>query len=178
MHQRHADRLQRGAAGNAVDVTNGIVPDFADVTLNSAGVYEFWAVYSGDSNNTGSTSECGTETVVIDKNTSSTSTQVKKASDDSNVLDDANLPSLMTVYDTATLATVTSDAGGTVTYYYEKVSNDSSSIPDPAACTNGTPIAPTGAGNAVDVTNGIVPDSADVTLNSAASTSSGQGLLR
>ena len=34
-----------GAAGNAVDATNGIVPDSADVTLNSAGVYEFWAVY-------------------------------------------------------------------------------------------------------------------------------------
>jgi hypothetical protein len=56
--------------GSAVTVTNGVVPASATVALNAAGTYEFWAVYSGDAatENNPSTSPCGSETVVVGKN--------------------------------------------------------------------------------------------------------------
>jgi hypothetical protein len=48
-------------------VTNGIVPDSAEITLNTAGTYSFQAVYSGDANNSGATSDCTTEQLVVTK---------------------------------------------------------------------------------------------------------------
>ena len=38
-------------------------------TFAEAGTYDFWAVYSGDANNKGATSACDSETVIVDKNT-------------------------------------------------------------------------------------------------------------
>ncbi|HEY8701573.1 MAG TPA: hypothetical protein VIM08_11550 [Arthrobacter sp.] len=48
-------------------VTNGTVPDSDGVTLTSAGTYSFQAVYSGDANNSGATSDCTTEQLVVTK---------------------------------------------------------------------------------------------------------------
>jgi hypothetical protein len=85
--------------GSAVTVTNGIVPDSASVSLDNAGTYEFWAVYSGDPNNGTSTSTCGSETVVVNaaSNTISTAQEL--------------LPN-----DHATLGGLTSNAAGTINF--------------------------------------------------------------
>jgi hypothetical protein len=58
-----------------------------------------------------------------------------------------------TVHDSATLSGATTNAGGSVTY----------SVFDNSACT-GTPVA---SGGTKQVTNGVVPDSNDVTFNSS-----------
>ena len=47
-------------------VAGGIVPDSNAITFNSAGTWYWQAVYSGDANNTGATSICTEETLVID----------------------------------------------------------------------------------------------------------------
>ena len=47
------------------NVTNGSIPPSNQFTIPSAGTFEFWAVYSGDDNNNGRTSSCGTETVKV-----------------------------------------------------------------------------------------------------------------
>jgi hypothetical protein len=85
--------------GSAVTVTNGAAPDSASVSLDNAGTYEFWAVYSGDANNSTSTSTCGTETVVVNaaSNTIRTEQEI--------------LPN-----DHATLGGLTSNAAGTVNF--------------------------------------------------------------
>jgi hypothetical protein len=46
-------------------VTNGVVPDSDAIQFNSAGTWYWQAVYSGDSNNTGATSACVEEQLVI-----------------------------------------------------------------------------------------------------------------
>jgi hypothetical protein len=81
------------------------------------------------------------------------STQVKLTSDNSNVT--APIPIGTSVYDTATLAKATSDAGGTVTY---KLFTDNT-------CTT---LSTTPALNqTVTVTNAIVPNSSSVTFTNA-----------
>jgi hypothetical protein len=85
--------------GSAVTVTNGVAGPSDDVSLDTAGTYEFWAVYSGDANNSTSTSACGTETVVVPVASNTIET------------DQSIVPN-----DTATLGGLTSNAGGTVTF--------------------------------------------------------------
>jgi hypothetical protein len=80
-------------------VTNGSVPNSNTTTLSSAGTYYFWAVYSGDANNVGTTSGCNTEIVVVDQNSSQISTAQSLIPNDS-----------------ATLSGVTGTAGGTITF--------------------------------------------------------------
>ncbi len=150
--------------GSAVNVTNGVVPASASVTLSSTGTYEFWAVYSGDANNLGSTSTCGSETVVVTPNTTTTATQVKNTlgtasvADDTNIADGGSVAIGTVVYDTATLSGNTASAGGTVSYYRQKQTiNDTN-----PNCTGGTII-----GSAVTVASGVVPASATLTLTSA-----------
>jgi hypothetical protein len=46
-------------------VTNGVVPDSDGVTFNSAGTFYWQAVYSGDANNSGASSTCTDETLVV-----------------------------------------------------------------------------------------------------------------
>lgn len=48
-------------------VTSGIVPDSNSVTFNNAGDYYWQAIYSGDTNNNGATSECTSEHLVVNK---------------------------------------------------------------------------------------------------------------
>ncbi len=53
------------AAAGTKTVTNGIVPDSDPVTFNSTGTFYWQAVYSGDVKNTGSTSPCLSEALVV-----------------------------------------------------------------------------------------------------------------
>jgi hypothetical protein len=50
---------------------NGVVPDSDPVTFNTAGTYYWQAVYSGDAKNSGATSVCGTEVLVVTTSPSS-----------------------------------------------------------------------------------------------------------
>jgi hypothetical protein len=80
-------------------VSNGVVPDSDPVTFNAAGDYYWQAVYSGDANNTGATSFCTSEhLVVVKKTTAMTTAQNLIPNDDAN------------------LSGATSTAGGTVTF--------------------------------------------------------------
>ena len=89
-----------------------------------------------------------------------TATQVKNTNgtvdtgNDTPITDGATVPIGTGVYDTAIITGATSDAGGTVSYYYQKENSPT--------CSNGTLI-----GSAVTVTNGLVPSSATVTLSSS-----------
>ena len=80
-------------------VTNGSVPDSDPITFNSAGTFYWQAVYSGDSNNSGATSTCTEEQLVVTKNQPSNSTA-------QNLLPN----------DSFTLSGATANAGGTVTF--------------------------------------------------------------
>jgi hypothetical protein len=80
-------------------VTNGVVPDSDPITFNSAGDFYWQAVYSGDANNTGATSVCTSEHLVVTKNQSALSTA-------QNLLPNDN----------ATLSGATASAGGTITF--------------------------------------------------------------
>jgi hypothetical protein len=142
-----------GTTIGSVAVTNGSVPASPTVTLNTAGTYEFWAFYSGDSTHGESTSSCGSETVIVNANTT-TATQVKNNADDSNIANDAHVAIGTVVYDTATISGFASGAGGTVTFYYSTTAG---------SCAAGTQI-----GSPVTVTNGVLASgSATVTLNTA-----------
>jgi hypothetical protein len=80
-------------------VSNGLVPDSDPITFNAAGDYYWQAVYSGDANNTGATSLCTSEhLVVVKKTTAMTTAQNLIPNDDAN------------------LSGATSTAGGTVTF--------------------------------------------------------------
>jgi hypothetical protein len=120
-------------------VTNGVVPDSNPVTFNTAGTFFWQAVYSGDANNSGATSACTSEELLV-KTSPSISTTLSAGT--------VNIGG--SVHDSATLTGATADAGGTVTY---KVYTDS-------ACT----LNPVDAGIKT-VTNGVVPDSDSVTFN-------------
>src|SRR5215217_4023835 len=80
-------------------VSNGVVPDSDPITFNSAGDYYWQAVYSGDANNSGATSLCTSEhLVVVKKTTAMTTAQNLIPNDDAN------------------LSGATSTAGGTITF--------------------------------------------------------------
>jgi hypothetical protein len=80
-------------------VTNGTVPDSNGVTFNSAGTFYWQAVYSGDANNNGATSDCKSEQLVVNPNNSSITTA-------QNLIPN----------DDATISGATSNAGGTITF--------------------------------------------------------------
>ncbi len=52
-------------AAGTVTVTNHLVPDSNPITFNSFGTYYWQAVYSGDANNNGATSDCLTEEMMV-----------------------------------------------------------------------------------------------------------------
>jgi hypothetical protein len=123
-------------------VTNGVVPDSDPVTFNAAGDYYWQAVYSGDANNTGATSLCTSEHLVVNKAGPSIAT----------TLSAETITVGGTVHDSAALTGTTANAGGTVTYTV--YTNDT--------CTED----PQDAGTKT-VSNGVVPDSDPVTFNAA-----------
>jgi len=82
-----------------VTVTSGVVPDSNPITFIAAGDYYWQAVYSGDANNSGATSLCTSEhLVVVKKTTAMTTAQNLIPNDDAN------------------LSGATSAAGGTITF--------------------------------------------------------------
>ena len=123
-------------------VTNGSVPNSDPITFNNAGDFYWQAVYSGDANNDGTTSECTSEHLVVNKATPSITTTLSATSVDIGTA----------VHDSATLTGTTADAGGTVKYTV--YSNDT--------CTDN----PQDAGTKT-VINGSVPDSDPITFNNA-----------
>ncbi len=64
----------------AVNVTNGVVPASGSIALTTAGAYGFQAVYSGDANNVGSSSACGSEAFNIAKIATAIATTPQPAS--------------------------------------------------------------------------------------------------
>jgi hypothetical protein len=133
---------QGAQSAGTVTVTNGVVPDSNPITFNSVGDFFWQAVYSGDDNNTGSSSICTSEHLVVNPLTPTIATTLSATT--------INIGG--TVTDSATLSGATANAGGTVTY---TVYTDSS-------CTQN----PQSAGT-VTVTNGVVPNSNPITFNSA-----------
>src|SRR3954447_7256101 len=87
-------------------VTNGVVPDSNGLVFNSAGTFYWQAVYSGDLNNSGASSKCTDEQLVVNPNSPSIATILSATT--ASIGD--------TVHDSSTLSGATSDAGGTVQY--------------------------------------------------------------
>jgi uncharacterized repeat protein (TIGR01451 family) len=108
--------------------------------LENGGTYYWVASFSGDSNNNAFTSGCNDEPVVVVPNSPSIATELSKTAGNDGV----------TVHDSSTLADETTDAGGTVTY----------SVFSDIDCTNKV-----ADGGTVTVTNGVVPDSNNVTFD-------------
>lgn len=119
---------------SSVGVNSGSVPGSAAFTASPAGSYQWRATYSGDGSNAGATSPCGAESLLV-QNAPTLTTQ---SSESSALKDDS-------VTDQATLSGVTSDAGGTLTYYLYSTSDCSG---DPVLVST------------VAVTNGSAPASA------------------
>ena len=127
-------------------VTNGSVPDSAVWTASeNPGTYYFVASYSGDADNTATTSGCGAEPITVTQDVPSISTQLSATT----------VAMGATVHDTAAMVGSTATAGGTVTYSVYGSANCTALI-----TTLGT----------VTVTNGSVPDSPDWTAPSSAGT--------
>ncbi len=119
--------------GSPVAVTDGAVPSSVSQILVTAGSYSWNAVYSGDSNNNGATSQC--ESLAVNSAGVSISTRLSAAT----IAYDSS------VTDSATLSGAAPNAGGTVTYEFFSGSYCSG--------------APTTVGTSVTVTGGLVPDS-------------------
>jgi hypothetical protein len=90
---------QGAQPAGTVTVTNGVVPDSNPITFNSAGDFYWQAVYSGDANNSGATSDCTSEHLVVNKANPSIATA-------QNLLPNDN----------ASLTGLATNAGGTITF--------------------------------------------------------------
>lgn len=107
----------------ATDAVSGSVSTYSSgpQTMPSAGSYNWFAVYSGDSNNKGAISAC--EPLTVLKTSPSVSTS----------LSSSVVSSTKTVSDSATLSGVTTNAGGSITFYYS--TNIGSCTPSSAGVT-------------------------------------------
>ncbi len=95
---------------------DGTLPDTPVQTINTAGIYNWQAVYNGDVNNNAAIATCGSETFFAGQLQGTIATQVKKTSDNTNVGDGGSVAVGTAIYDTATIGGVTPNAGGAVTY--------------------------------------------------------------
>ncbi|MES2007138.1 MAG: hypothetical protein V4436_03445 [Patescibacteria group bacterium] len=93
-------------------VTNGIAPDSDGVTFNVPGTYNWQAVYSGDAANNAATSTCQTETLVVNRLSSSVTTDVHDANH--GVI--LSAPIGATVHDKATVTGSGPTPTGTVSF--------------------------------------------------------------
>jgi uncharacterized repeat protein (TIGR01451 family) len=134
-----------GTSEGTVTVSNNTVPNSNTFTPTSAGSYYWRAVYSGDGNNNGASSDCASELLTVNPLGPAITTSL--------------VPATITLgesaRDTATLSGTTANAGGRVTYTVYPSVNDCSHG------TNGT------AEGTVTVTNGSVPNSSTYTPSSA-----------
>jgi hypothetical protein len=135
----------------AVTVTNGHVPDSASVTFPSAGTFYWRASYSGDPGNNPAASPCTTAS-----NEQLTVTAGKLSPTLATLLPQASIQTGGSTHDSATLTGATANAGGTVTYAVYTSST---------CATQAAGVQPSPA--AVTVTNGHVPESANVTFPTA-----------
>ena len=127
---------------STVNVFNGVVANSGPHAFNNAGSFGWTASYSGDINNTATTSTCEPMTVIP------LTTVAITTSLSSNAITVGG-----SVFDTAKLTGVTANAGGTVTY----------TMFNGTSCGSGRTIG------TVTVVNGIVPNSAPVTFMFAGS---------
>ncbi len=138
--------MQVGSSDTETILEQGVMPPSQPVTLNDPGTYYWQVSYSGDDENDGSVSACGSETETVPGPTD-VSTSLSGADESGATI---GVPPGTAVTDTATLSGANaSTAGGTVTY----------SVYSDAACT-----VPAAASDTVDVTDGSVPASDPVTL--------------
>ncbi len=130
-----------GIVVSTVTLSANSVPNSRPVIFNATGTYSFQAVYSGDANNNGASSGC--ESLAVNKTSPTMTTSLSSTGPIVGT----------TVSDSATLASFF-QAGGTVTY----------SVYPNGGCT-----APGKSASAVSVTNGVIPNSRAVLLNSTGS---------
>jgi hypothetical protein len=129
-----------------VTITNGSIPNSAVWTAAGApGTYYFVASYSGDADNTATTSGCAAEPLTVTQDSPSLSTQLSATT----------VAMGAPVHDTAAMVGSTTTAGGTVTYSVYGSANCTALISTLAAVT---------------VTNGSVPDSPNWTATGSAQT--------
>src|SRR5262249_3329594 len=128
-----------------VTVTNGTVPNSADVSFPAAGTFFWQAGYSARTSNGRATSACTSELLRVRKQSPTIATTMSAST----------ITVGGSVHDSATLTGATGTAGGTVTY----------TVYTTNACT--TPAGPQPSPAMVTVTNGTVPNSADTTFPSA-----------
>ncbi|MGE5297637.1 MAG: hypothetical protein ACM3KM_00550 [Acidobacteriaceae bacterium] len=132
------------SAGAAKAVVNGVVADSDPITFNTAGTFYWQAVYSGDANNNGATSNCTSETLVVEKASPTISTTLVPA---------GPVAIGASVHDSSILTGASATAGGTVKYSAYAGAN---------TCT-GTDLL----NSTKTVTNGIVPDSDSISFANA-----------
>ncbi len=104
-------------------VTNGSVPDSDPLTFNTPGDYYWQAIYSGDANNNGATSNCVDEHLVVNKINSTTVTVIHNTSEQVVTSIDAG----STVHDKATVTGSGPIPTGTVTFNW--FINNSCTVP-------------------------------------------------
>jgi hypothetical protein len=130
-------------------VVNGVAPDSNPITLSNAGTYYFYAVYSGDANNTGPVnSGCAAEPFTVKPNIPAVATTIVPA----QPVGGATLP--VTAHDTAQITGATANAGGTISYALYSNSDCTGLVQD---------LTPTDH----TVVNGVAPDSNPYTFNNA-----------
>jgi hypothetical protein len=123
-----------------VTVTNGVVPASSDVSFADPGTYYFRAVYSGDANDNGATSRCGSVTV----------NAPPKANPNLGLsISAGTVAAGNPVHATASLTFAAAGAGGSVTYTVYSDSSCSATLQ---------------TAGVVTVTSGVVPASNDVTF--------------
>ncbi len=120
----------------ATDTVTGSVTSYSSgtQTMPNAGSYNWFAVYSGDSNNKVAYSACEPLTVTQTTPTLTTSLVPSTAKNGGSV------------YDTATLTGVTSSAGGWITFYYSATPITSCSGTSPGVMQVGLPVSVNGPG--------------------------------
>lgn len=150
----------RGDLRYLVPLTNITIPTGCNYG-NLAGcntffvLYSQWGAPSGTYAADGGFDEWKVKIYPIPTNIATQLRNTNGANPDTDIADEGQVAIGTEVYDTATLGGgVTSDAGGTVTYFYQNQTV--------AGCASGTPI-----GSPVTVTNGIVPASSTVVLSAA-----------
>jgi uncharacterized repeat protein (TIGR01451 family) len=112
------------------------------IRIKTEGTFYWVASFTGDANNKPFTSGCNDEPVAVAGGVSTPTI--------ATVLSSATGNTGATVHDSATLTNATANAGGTVTYTVYSDTNCKTSVAD---------------GGTVNVTNGSVPNSSDVTFN-------------
>jgi hypothetical protein len=144
-----------GSANQVSIVTPGVMPQSSPVSLTTSGIYYWQATYSGDGNNAGSTSRCGSEVEGVAVSPASTGVTTSLSGGGHSGASIA-VPIGTQVTDSATLSgTNSGDATGTVTY---RVYSD-------PGCT-----VEVGTADPVSIsTPGDVPASSPVTLSSPGS---------